>query len=274
MRMSFSRFAAIGASLVAGVTLASCASSSAPIPGTGPNSQSLSFAGNNIGVLQGSPNLNLGITVVDFYIDGNLAAPGLGWTGGLPFFLSIPAGAHDFKFVQAGSLAPVFADQVFTTKAGTKYLVIAQGDAAVHSTDVGFYQIPHYNTSNGAAAFSFFNASPRAGPVDVYYNCFNCATATLWASNVIVGSHASPTASWKNNVLALLSGQYCFSAYAHGTTTPAIASVPTGADAFTDTGCAAGLNLISGPVDLDFGIVDNLTPPGGTFMGFFTDQNG
>lgn len=279
MRMSFSRLAAIGAALVAGVTLASCYSSSAPIPSTGFNPQPVGFAGNNIGVLQGSPNLNLGLTVADFYLDGKLAAPGLFYGAGTPFFLSIPAGSHDFRFVQSGSLAPVFAEQVFKTTAGTKYVVIAQGDAAVHSTDVGFYVIPHYNTSNGAAAFSFFNASPRAitvanptGAVDVYYNCLNC-NATLWASNVIVGGHTSPAASWHNNVLAVLSPDYCFSAYAHGTTTPALASVPPGADAFANTGCSPGLSILSGPANFDFGIIDFGVAPG-IEMGFFIDQNG
>lgn len=275
MRMSLSRFAALGAALMAGVTLASCASSSAPIAASGPQAQPFSFAGNNIGVLQGSPDLNLGLVAADFYVDNRFVATLPFWSIGSPFFASIPAGTHDFKFTQVGTQFPLFADQAFTTKAGTKYLIIAQGDAAVHSTDVGVYIIPHYATSNGATAFSFFNASPRAGAVDVYYNCFNCVAAVKFASDVIVGGHTSPMASWKNNVLGVVSGGYCFSVYAAGTTTPLIASVPLASDAVADTGScstASGLNLTGG-TDRDFGIVDDFFSTG-TSMGFFLDQNG
>lgn len=275
MRMSLSRLAALGLAFMAGVTLASCASSSAPFPGTGPNPQHFSFQGNNIGVLQGSPNMNLGITVADFYIDNQLAAPFLTEGAGQPFFLSIPAATHDFKFLQAGTQNTLFLDTTFKTSAGTKYLIIAQGDAAVHSTDIGIYQIPHYSTSNGAVAFSFFNASPRAGTVDVWYDCFNCVAPVKMATGVTVGSHLSPTTSWKNNVLGVVSGGYCFSAYATGTTTPVLASNPAGSDAHAGTGAcntALGLNLTGGS-DSDFGIIDSGAAPG-ILMGFFVDMNG
>lgn len=212
MRMSFSRLAALAVALTAGVTLASCASSSAPIAGTGPNSQVFSVPASIVQFIQGSPNLHLGITNVDLYIDGKLV-------GGGPFDfesnsgqIAVPPGAHDFKLVQAGTLNPVFLEKVFTTAANTKYLIVSGGDASNHSTVLFFFVVPHYNTPAQSTGLSVFNASPRTGTADFYATGNSLPIDFELGFGVVVGGSST-------NTIVGPMGNFCMSAYTGGTFT-------------------------------------------------------
>jgi hypothetical protein len=182
MRMSFSRLAAVGAVLAAGVTLASCASSASPIAASGPNPAAVGFPGGSARVhfIQGSPQLNLLVNNTDMYIDNKLAftnftypfaAPnpalsGPTVVGPVTPYIELPIGQHDIRLVQHGTTNPTFLELVFTFKANTKYAIIAQGDAGDSSTGFGVFVEPSYNTAAGNAAVSVFNASPRMGVVN------------------------------------------------------------------------------------------------------------
>ncbi|HEV2909376.1 MAG TPA: hypothetical protein VGX02_08890, partial [Candidatus Eremiobacteraceae bacterium] len=223
--MSFSRFAAIGASLVAGVTLASCASSSAPIPGTGPNQSVINFPGGSARVhfIMGSPQLNLGVNNADLYIDNQLAFPNFFYagcqgpsaagpcavvplaaispatsgpvlTGPATPYIELPIGVHDFKLVQHGTLAPAFLDQTIKLTSGQKLAIVAEGDAGYHTTTWAVFVEPVYQTPVGIRASSVFNASPNAGTSDFWYNCPSVActdgvhSGTLLAGGLTVGN--------------------------------------------------------------------------------------
>jgi len=287
MRMSFSRLAAIGLSLLAGVTLASCASSSAPLPATGPNPQTISFPGGaaHVRFIQGSPNLNLGITVADLYIDGTYAGT-FGYFTGTTTIYNLPIGVHDFKLTQTGTLFPVFLEKTMTFAANNKYAVIAEGDAGFHTTQLALFIEPHYNTPVGTNAISFFNASPKAGTVDFYYNCpvGGPACKTKAGSGVIVGTSAAPTASWKTNVILVPStAGYCFAPYFTGGTVivPGAVAIPGGSDP-GNAQCPTGDIPVTafGSQDVNFYLLDAasvppLVPPGGpSMMGFIPDSNG
>jgi hypothetical protein len=309
MRMSFSRLAAVGAALAAGVTLASCASSAAPVAASGPNPAAVGAPGGaaRVHFIQGSPQLNLGVNNLDVYIDNKLAFPNFVYpfTGltiaGAPVpavsgpvvvgpvspYIALPIGTHNFRFLQHGTGAPVFAEANFTLKAGTKYAIITQGDAGFGTVGVGIFIEPVYATSNGAIAISYFNASPKAGSTDFWYNCpvGGLACKTRAASAVTVGSAAAATSSWKNNVILFPSTNnlYCFGAYNAGLATlipgggvnnpDPIGSDPQAAQ------CPIGVNAAPG-TNANFYLIDlpslpPLVPPGGP-SGFIIlpDTNG
>jgi hypothetical protein len=304
MRMSFSRFAAIGASLVAGVTLASCAGSNAPIPGTGPNQSVINFPGGSARVefVMGSPQLNLGVTNADLYIDNQLAFPNFFYPYSAPSpaasgptiigpvtpFIELPFGVHDFKLVQHGTLAPTFLDQTITIKAGTKYMLVAEGDAGFHTTTWGVFILPTYSTANGSIAISYLNASPKAGTTDFWYNCPvpgpACRTK-INSAGVTVGTTAAATSSWKTNVILFPStnNEYCFAAYVVSTVTLVPGAVnqpdPTGSDPQNAQCPSPGVNAAPG-INADFVLIDApsappIVPPGGpsSFV-IIADPNG
>jgi hypothetical protein len=276
--------------LVAGVTLASCASSQTPLPASGPFGQPIGFPGGSARVhfIQGSPQLNLGVTNTDLYIDNKLAFPNFyypysapvpatsgGVTGPVTPYIELPVGPHDFKLVQHGTLAPTFLDQIITLKAGQKVAMIAEGDAGFHTTAFAEFLEPVYATSNGAVAGSTFNASPKAGTIGLYYNCplpgASCASSI--GSAVTVGTAAAPTTSWKTNVLLLPStgGQYCFGAYTGAVLVPTIGGlnpIPVGTDP-KNAQCPAGVAVIAGNgLNVNFYLIDlpslpPIIPPGG-----------
>ena len=263
MRMSFSRLAAVGAVLAAGVTLASCASSSAPIAASGPNPAAIGFPGGSARVhfIQGSPQLNLAVNNLDVYIDGKLAFPNFVYPFAAPVpaisgpvvvgpvtpYIELPIGTHDFRFTQHGTVAPVFLDATFTLKANTKYAIIPRGDAGNSSVSLGFYTEAIYNTSNAGAATSVFNASPRAGSVDFLSNSLNSNTDTVVALGLGLGSA-------KTNVAIVPSPSVCISAYTSGTTTPLVGGYPTAAsDEHLDLSCTA--NLFGG-VNVNLYLID------------------
>ena len=252
MRMSLSRFAALAAALLAGVTLESCASSSAFVAASGPNPQPFSVNAARVRFIQGSPDLNVGVTTVDLYIDNRFAGT-FPYGAVSPDVYSLPAGVHDFRLVQHGTLAPVFLDKQFTLTAGTKYAVVAAGDAGEAAlcppvasptrTCLMLFVEPKYNTAAGNTAVSVFNASPRAGFVDFRANGFDLATDTVVGLFLSVGSPAAPPASWKLNVAITPPGpEMCISAYSAGTTTPLVGGWPTAAsDEHLDLNCTATL---------------------------------
>ena len=319
MRMSFSRLAAVGAVLAAGVTLASCVSSANPMGASGPNPDAIGFPGGSARVhfIQGSPQLNLGVNNLDVYIDNKLAftnfeypfacfpaginCPGSNGpvvlspaptgpvvVGPVSPYIELPIGTHDFRFLQHGTGAPVFLEAQFTLKANTKYAIIPEGDAGFHTTAVGIFVEPVYNTSNGAVAASTFNASPKAGTIGMYYNCplpgASCQSSI--GSAVTVGNATAPTSSWKTNVLLLPStgGQYCFGAYIGAVLIPGGAlfgnPLPAGTDP-KNFQCPAGSTVIAGNgLNVNFYVIDlpslpPIVPPGGpsTFLSL-GDTNG
>jgi hypothetical protein len=262
MRMSLSRLAAFGLAFMAGVTLASCASSSAPFPGTGPNPQTISFPGgaSRVRFVQGSPNLNLGINLVDLYIDNKFAGTYSYGTVGA-WIYSLPIGVHRFQLVQAGTTNPVFLDSTFTVTANNKYTLIAQGDAAVHSTKFTFVTTPHYTTPSGAVAASFFNASPRNSPAVMFYNCMTGGPACLngVASNTIL--FHSVNDGW------------CFAAV-NGVTV--VGSNPLGTNPVTGT-CATVFLVptTTAPLNnIEFFLIDDVATPGSILLTSTGQQNG
>jgi hypothetical protein len=290
MRMSFSRLAAVGAALTAGVTLASCVSSASPMAASGPNPAAIGFPGGSARVhfLQGSPQLNLGVNNLDIYIDNKLAFTNFFYpfaasvpavtppvvVGPVTPYIELPIGLHDFRFTQHGSATTVFLETTFTLKANTKYAIIPEGDAGFSSTTVGIFIEPIYATSNGAVAVSYFNASPKAGGTDFWYNCPvggpPCRTK-INGGAVQVGSPAAAAASWKTNVLLLPStgGQYCFGIYEGGTVTlvPGGASALPGGTDPQNAQCAASIVAGNG-LNANFYLFDQpslppLVPPGG-----------
>ncbi|HME82913.1 MAG TPA: hypothetical protein VKF82_12690 [Candidatus Eremiobacteraceae bacterium] len=319
--MSFSRLAALGLALLAGVTLASCASSSAPLPATGPNPQTFTFPGGaaRIEFIQGSPNLNLTVTNTDLYIDNKLAFPNFSYPYALPNpansgpvivgpvtpFIALPIGAHDFKLVQHGTLSPAFLDATITLKAGQKIALVAEGDAAYHTTQWAEWLLPVYATPAGIRATSVFNASPNArANVDVWYNCNAPAlcgdgthSGTKLASALVLGTAAAPAASWANNVVLKSSttGSYCLATYPAGGAGPPLtalnvaagppyANIPQVGPAANDpqnAACLAGQSVAIGPgTDTDFFVIDApsvapLVPANGpSAMLQVPDQNG
>jgi len=254
MRMSLSRFAGLGIALMAGVTLASCASSSAFFPATGPNTQVNGFPGGSARVhfIMGSPNVNLGVNNTDLYIDNVLAfsnffyagcagpaapnpcaviglAPIVPATSGALIigpatpYIALPVGRHDFKLVQHGTLAPAFIDIVFTLAANTKYAFVASGDAGYSSTGWTVFTEPVYQTPTGIRAASAFNASPNArGAIDFWYSCGNpngpCLSTGSTGTSIGLGVALGGS---KTNVLLKASptGTYCFGTYVAGTVT-------------------------------------------------------
>ena len=241
MRMSLSRFAALGVALLAGVTLASCASSASIVAASGPIAQPFGTNNARVRFVQGSPNLNLGITTVDLYIDGRFAGT---FPYGVvsPVLYSLPAGTHTFALFQAGTLNTVFAATSFALTAGTKYAVVAAGDAANHSTKLMLFIEPKYATPSGNWAVSVFNASPRAGTVDFLVRGFNILIDTPVGTGIIVGSPMAPVASWKLNVLPPPSPLVCISAYPTATTTPLISGWPLPiSDEHTGINCNLGV---------------------------------
>ncbi|MBV8172638.1 MAG: DUF4397 domain-containing protein [Candidatus Eremiobacteraeota bacterium] len=260
------------------------------MPGTGPNPQTISFPGGSARVefVQGSPNLNLGISTVDVYIDNKLAFPGVPYGASTPF-IELPIGAHDFKLVQAGTLNPVFLDQVVTLKANTKYAMVAEGDAGFHTTTLGVFILPTYATANGSIAISYLNASPKAGTTDFWYNCPTpgpaCRQELTNAAGVTVGSPAASPTSWVNNKILFPStnNEYCFAAYFHGTTTLVPGGVnqpdPPGSDPQNAQCPSPGVNAAPG-INADFILIDApsvppLVPPGGpSSLVILADPNG
>ncbi len=213
MRMSVSRLAALGAALLAGATLAACASSGAPIAPTGNNNQVTSFPGAPVRFIQGSPNLHLGITNADFRVDGQLAVT-LNYFQSTSFVLSLPAGPHTVTlYDHANPTNPLFTGTLVVLSPNTKYAIVAAGDASAVLTNqkpqILLFPEPHYNTPSGSVAVSFFNASPKAQQVGVSYNCINTGPACLnGMGNPIVG------ASSTNNILFhSVNDGWCFGAY-------------------------------------------------------------
>lgn len=296
MRMSFSRFAAIGASLVAGVTLASCASSSAPIPGTGLNGQVVSFQGAILFFLQGSPQLNLGISTVDLYIDGKFSGTyPYGCSGPPvcfgdeplsvpPLLFNLPAGPHDFKLTQVGTLNPVFLEKVLTLKAGTKYALVAAGDAGNSNTRFDLFVVPHYNTTTANASVTVFNASSRAGTVDVDSFCDPDGPALIcnpdyeFASDVSVDSSQVAAEGLPGPGIPLIPAPtYCISAYPPGTTTPLLAGWPTQtSDESLDINCEGAIKNGQNVnfFIIDFGQAPVPAPPPNSIIIGVPDQNG
>jgi hypothetical protein len=259
MRMSFSRLAAVGAVLAAGVTLASCASSASPIAASGPNPAAIGFPGGSARVhfIQGSPQLNLLVNNTDVYIDNKLAFPNFYYpfagpggagcpatgavipvvpatsgpvcVGPVTPYIELPIGQHDFRLVKHGTAQPTFLEAVVTLKANTKYAIVAEGDAGYFTTTFGVFIEPVYATPVGIRSSSVFNASPLAGTLDFWYGCANpngpCTstgfTGTLLGGGITVGGLGAAAASWKTNVLLKPSptGNYCFGAYPAGSAT-------------------------------------------------------
>jgi hypothetical protein len=239
------------------------------MPASGPNPAAIGFPGGSARVhfIQGSPQLNLGVTNADLYIDNKLAFTNFFYAFAPPVpaisgplvigpvtpYIELPIGQHDFRLVQHGTAFPTFLETVVTLKANTKYAAIAQGDAGDSSTAFGLYVEPVYNTSNAGAAVSVFNASPRTKneavacaptcTMDFLANALNINTDTLIGSGLTVGTPTGTvTGSWKLNVLLVPSPSYCISAYTHGTTTPLVGGFPTAAsDEHLDANCTATL---------------------------------
>jgi len=304
MRMSFSRLAAVGAVLAAGVTLASCASSAFPVAASGPNQNPIGFPGGSARVVfvQGSPQLNLGVNNTDLYIDGKLAVTNFFYppafapispapsgpvvVGPVTPYIELPIGVHDIRLTQHGSGAPVFQDFAITLKANTKYAVVYQGDAVDGTAGVGIWVQPVYNTANSGAAVSVFNASPRTAKAgaactptcrtDVLEIAFNVATDTVVATGLTVGSLAALTSSWKNNVPQIPSQQYCISAYtspALPVPGPLVAGFPTPtSNEHTNTNCTQ--NLLGG-ANLNLYIIDlGVSPATTSIIVGVPDTNG
>jgi hypothetical protein len=226
--------------LVAGVTLASCASSQTPLPASGPFGQPIGFPGGSARVqfVEGSPNLNLTVNNTDLYIDNKLAITNFAYpyapvyvpTPSGPVvpvtpYIELPVGPHDIKLVQHGTLQPAFLDQIVTVASGQKITVVAEGDAAYHTTTFGIFTMPVYQTPVGIRATSVLNASPNAGSIDFWYSCpapalcgdgTNLGTAI--GTGITVGTPAKVTTSWKTNVLLKSSttGSFCLGAYPAG----------------------------------------------------------
>ncbi len=118
--------------------------------------------------------------------------------------------------------SPTFLDQIVTVAAGQKITVVAEGDAAYHTTTFGIFTMPVYQTPVGIRAVSVLNASPNAGTLDFWYSCpapalcgdgTNAGTAI--GTGITVGTPGKVTTSWKTNFLLKSSttGTFCFGAY-------------------------------------------------------------
>ncbi|HXM18586.1 MAG TPA: DUF4397 domain-containing protein [Candidatus Tumulicola sp.] len=213
MRMSVSRFLALGAALLAGATLGACSSSGTPIAPTGNNNQINSFPGAPVRFIQGSPNLHLGITNADFRVDGQLVVT-LNYAQATQFILSIPAGSHTVTlYDHANPTNPLFTGTTVTLSPNTKYAIVAGGDAGATLTNqkpqIFLFAEPHYNTPSGSAAMSFFNASPKAQAVGVSYNCVTGGPSCLNG----IGSPAVGGSSTNNILFHSINDGWCFGAY-------------------------------------------------------------
>jgi Domain of unknown function (DUF4397) len=280
MRMSVSRLAALSAALLAGATLAACSSSSAPIAPTGNNNQVTSFPGAPVMFLQGSPNLHLGLTAADFYVDGQKVVS-LPYGAATPFILSIPAGPHTITLYQVGTANPLFTAATVVLSPNTKYAIVAEGDAGAVPTakkpQIALFVVPHYNTpATGNPAISIFNASPRNGIIDFWYNTGSAAPAPLeLAAGVTVGNSSAPTSSWKTNVALTASPEnmYCFGAYLTATAVlvPGATSIPAGQSPQVAP-CALTITRNPGS-DANFFLIDSLTALQSVLL-LLNDQNG
>jgi len=246
MRMSLTRFAGLGIALMAGVTLASCASSSAFFPATGPNTQINGFPGGSARVhfIMGSPQVNVGVNNTDLYIDNVLAftnffyagcagpaapnpclvvplAPIVPATSGAVIgpatpYIALPIGRHDFKLVQHGTLAPAYIDLVFTLAANTKYAFVASGDAGYSTTGWRVFTEPVYQTPAGNRAASVFDASPESFGVNFIYGCGSPNGPCLATGSF--GTSFGPNIGAGGKIQSVLlkaspTGTYCFGVY-------------------------------------------------------------
>lgn len=268
MRMSVSRLAALGAALLAGATLAACSSSGVPFAPTGNNNQVNSFPGAPVRFIQGSPNLHLGLTSADFYVDGQKVVT-LSYGAVTPDILSLPAGSHTVTLYQVGTTNPLFSGTIVVLNPNTKYAIVVQGDAGAGTVKIVQFTEAHYNTPAGIPAVSVFNASPRAGTVDFLANAFNINTDTVVALSV--GVDAS-----KTNVILVPSPNYCISAYHTGTTTPLVGGYPSAtSNEHTNTACTANLPSAANGQDVNIYLIDFGAFPATTSeIVSIIDQNG
>jgi hypothetical protein len=287
MRMSLSRLAALGAALLAGVTLAACASSSAPIAPTGFNSQITSFVGAPVKFVQGSPNLHLGITAADFCLDGNFVAT-LPYRAATPYITSVPAGPHFLVlYTPSGGAvhcnsAPLFTGSVITLANNTKTLIVVAGDAGAVPTgmrpQILTFAAPHYNTPTGQTTFTIYNASPRNSPLSHFEYCIR-------ATSICDAGHTDLTgalALGKSKTAALLPSTgnvYCFGAYHTGTTLIIDSGFPVSTDDPAGTGCSATSPLvlsITAPANnVELVLVDDLFNIFGSLeIPYLSEQNG